>query len=297
MNDIFAGIVSFNPDISRLKENICAIANQVHNVVVFDNGSGNQKEVLGCASQFDNVEVIISEKNIGIAAALNRLMQWGYEKNYLWMLSLDHDSVCNNSYVSNMIPYLSVEPKLGIVAPIIVDRGVGVVGHDPKGKYAHVNTCITSGAFTNMKAWKKIGEYDESMFIDSVDFEFCYRMRKNGYGVIQVSEVKLLHELGQSEMRRFLFWKVRVSSHSAFRDYYIAKNNVYYPMKHHLWLHFIRGNFRNLGMLGIVGLYERDKMKKAREIFRGWKDAYKSKIGRQHKIKCLSKSNACEEKR
>lgn len=109
-------------------------------------------------------------------------MSWGLEHNYLWMLSLDQDSVCSNEFVEKMKPYLSVESNLGIVAPVIVDRNVGIVGHNPTSNYAHVKTCITSGCFSNIEAWRVIDGYDESMFIDSVDFDFCYRIRKKGMG-------------------------------------------------------------------------------------------------------------------
>ena len=174
-----------------------------------------------------------------------------------------------------MRPYLNVESNIGIAAPVILDRHVGVVGHRPQNDYEHVKTCITSGAFSNIAAWKNIGEYDESMFIDSVDFEYCYRMRKYGYGVIQVRDVKLLHELGNSQKKRFLFWKINVTGHSAFRKYYIARNNVYYPLKHHLYLHLIRGNIRNICLIIITVLYEDDKKGKIASVFKGWKDAYK----------------------
>ena len=196
------------------------------------------------------------------------------------MLSLDQDSVCNENYVAKMEPYLTVETKLGIVAPVIVDRHIGVVGHNPQSEYAHVNTCITSGAFSNIQAWKSIDKYDESLFIDSVDFEYCYRMRKNGYGVIQVKNVYLLHEIGNSQKKRFLFWKVDVTGHSAFRKYYIARNNIYYPMKHHLWLHFIRGNIRNLQLIMIVMLYEQSKKEKIAAICKGWRDSFGMRINK-----------------
>ena len=110
------------------------------------------------------------------------------------------------------------------------------------------------------------------MFIDSVDFEFCYRVRQAGYQVIQVKEVRLLHEIGNCRKRRFLFWKVNVTSHSAFRKYYIARNNVYYPLKHKLWLLFFRGIFRNIGLCFTVLLYEEDKKNKLRAILDGWHD-------------------------
>lgn len=278
MSKIYAGIVSYNPELKRLKENISVIQNQISAVVVFDNGSDNIDEIRNLISELTNVEFIRSEKNLGIAGALNQLMQWGYEKGYDWMLSLDQDSVCEKDFVAGMTPYLTIEKNLGVVAPVIVDRNVGVVGHNPKSEYAHVNTCITSGAFSKISAWKKIGEYDESMFIDSVDFEYCYRMRKYGYGVIQVRNVQLLHELGKSQKRRFLFWKIDVTGHSAFRKYYIARNNVYYPIKHHLWFRMIRGNIRNIGMMVVTVLYENDKKNKLKAICRGWKDAYRARV-------------------
>lgn len=271
---IYAGIVSYNPDINRLKENIEAICSQVPTVLVFDNGSHNLDDLKKLLATFDNVCLLKADNNIGIAAALNRLMQWGMNHDYNWMISLDQDSVCEKDYVNRMKPYLSVEPNLGVIAPVIVDRNMGIVGHNPHNRYLHVNTCITSGAFSKVTAWKLIGEYDESMFIDSVDFEYCYRMRKNGYGVIQVRDVQLLHELGNGIKRRFLFWKINVTGHSAFRKYYIARNNVYYPLKHHLWLRFIRGNIRNVGMIGTVILYENDKKEKIVSICKGWKNAY-----------------------
>ena len=277
MNDdkIYAGIVSYNPDIQRISENIFAIHKQVPEVIIFDNGSNNINHLKKLVNNFDNVHLLESSKNIGIAAALNSLMSWGLEHNYLWMLSLDQDSVCSNEFVEKMKPYLSVESNLGIVAPVIVDRNVGIVGHNPTSNYAHVKTCITSGCFSNIEAWRVIDGYDESMFIDSVDFDFCYRIRKKGYGVIQVKNVQLLHELGNSKMRKFIFWSIDVTSHSAFRKYYIAKNNVYYPYKNHLWFHFIRGNLRNIWLITIVLLYESDKNNKIHAIIKGWKDAYK----------------------
>ncbi|MBT9776253.1 glycosyltransferase [Clostridium sp. MCC353] len=277
MSSIYTGIVTYNPELVRLKDNILAIQNQVPIIVIFDNGSNNIEDIRQTASEFANTKVLESSENVGIAAALNRLMQWGCENNYDWMLSLDQDSVCPNNFVSLMKPYFTIEQNLGVVAPVIVDRNVGVVGHDPKTEYVYVNTCITSGSFSKISAWKEIGEYDESMFIDSVDFEYCYRMRKYGYGVIQVKNVHLLHEIGKSEKKKILLWTIDVRNHSAFRKYYMARNNVYYPLKNHLWFRFIRGNIRNLKMGAIVLLYESDKKKKLKSISSGWKAGLKKK--------------------
>ena len=269
MNRVFAGIVSFNPDIDRLRQNIESISPQVEEVVIFDNGSREKQHII---ELFTKIIFLKSKENVGIAVALNRMLEWGEENSYQWMISLDQDSVCHERFVEEMRPYLTITENIGIAAPVIVDRNIGVVGHNPENKWSEVRTCITSGSFNNITAWRNVDGYDESMFIDSVDFEYCYRLRKNGYKVIQVREIQLLHELGDSNKKRFLFWHVDVNGHSAFRKYYIAQNNVYYPLKHHLWLHFIRGNFRNLWLLIVVTLYEDNKKEKRKAIRRGWRD-------------------------
>lgn len=270
---IYAGIVSYNPEMGRLKENLEGILPQTDAVIVFENGSRRQAEICKELDKYDGIKVIISNRNQGIAAALNALMQWGKDNGYEWMLALDQDSVCERSYIHRMEPYLETEDTVGIVAPVIVDRNIGIVGHNPQKEYAHVNTCITSGSLVSIEKWDEIGQYDEQMFIDSVDFEFCYRMRKHGYGVIQVRDVRLLHEIGSCRIHRFLFWNVRLSGHSAFRQYYIARNNIYYPRKHHLALHLIRGNLRNLWLIVKLMLYEKeDRHAKVSAVKKGWKD-------------------------
>lgn len=146
--------------------------------MIFDNASLQQKDIKNLVYTIDNVKLIYSKENIGIAAALNRLIKWGYDKKYKWMLSLDQDSICPNDYIDHMFLFLTVRKNIGILAPVIVDRNIGVVGHNPQRTYSRVNTCITSGTITSVAAWNIIGGYDEYMFIDLIDFEFCYHMRK-----------------------------------------------------------------------------------------------------------------------
>lgn len=123
----------------------------------------------------------------------------------------------------------------------------------------HTTALCPTISYTRQAAyrlWETIGGYDEQMFIDSVDFEFCYRLRANGYKVLQTSVLRLEHSLGDSKILRFLWIKFRNSEHNAFRTYFIAQNNIYYPKKHHLWLHLIRGNLRNIKQILIVLGYE-----------------------------------------
>lgn len=267
---ISCGIVSFNPDIDLLQSNIEAINSQVEQIFLVDNGSDNVNAVERLTNQYRSVQLIKNTENRGIAAALNQCCETSTKDGYQWIVTLDQDSVCPEHFVDGLSQFIDVEEKVGIIAPLVVDRSVGVIGHHPNG-YAEVRTCITSGAMTNLAVWNTLKGFDEKMFIDSVDFEYCYRVRKAGYKVIQTDQVQLNHSIGNASMCRFLFWKFKNMEHSAFRDYYIAQNNVYYPRKHKLWIHFLRGNARNLKSLLIVCFYEDNKTEKVKAIINGWR--------------------------
>lgn len=270
-NMVYAGIVTYNPDIENLKKNIEGIAEQVPIVIIVDNASENVSTIKNYIKRINNVVMICFDTNKGIAAALNKLMQYGHDNGFEWMLSLDQDSVCPNGYCKNALNFLNILPNIGIVGPVIHDRKVGIVGHNPDGEYGIVNTCITSGAFVNICAWEKAGKYDEKMFIDSVDFEFCYRVRKVGYLVIQTRKLILDHSIGNGKIVSIGPFKKKIKEHSAFRCFYIAQNNIYYPRKHKLLFHYIRGNYRNLKNIFDVLIFEKDKLNKIYAIFQGWK--------------------------
>lgn len=277
MTDIICSIITFNPEIQLLKKNIESMKNQVDKIIIVDNFSSNVDEIKSIVTGREKLDLIQNKKNLGIAAALNQAFEYANINNYNWVLTLDQDSVCPNYFV-NQLHYLALqEDRVGIMAPTIIDRNVGKIGHIvPDGnKCKEVRTCITSGALTNVSAWKEIGKFDEKMFIDSVDFEFCYRLRKYKYKVLQTNKVKLSHSIGDAKIRKFIFIKFKDVEHNAFRDFYIAQNNIYYPKKHHLFLRLIRGNLRNLKLIIIILLYQNDKINKLNSTITGWINGYR----------------------
>ena len=72
---ICAGIVTFNPEISRLSENIDAIRNQVDAIFIVDNNSNNINIIKKIISKDSGIKLICNNQNRGIATALNQLMK------------------------------------------------------------------------------------------------------------------------------------------------------------------------------------------------------------------------------
>ena len=91
--DIPVGIVTYNPDIVRLRENINAVYNAAAVVIIADNGSVNSKEIQTLISEYDRIVFLSNDVNKGIAAALNQLCEEAVNRKYSYILTLDQDSV------------------------------------------------------------------------------------------------------------------------------------------------------------------------------------------------------------
>ncbi|HEL1563402.1 TPA: glycosyltransferase family 2 protein [Streptococcus suis] len=271
--EVYAGIVTFNPNLKALEDNILSVYNQVNEIVIVDNASENVDRISEVIKQFSKIILIKNHENRGIACALNQLMNFGEINQYSYMLTLDQDSKCPSDYIQEMLPFFKIDKRIAVVAPVIKDVNIGVVGHAPS-PYGFVKTCITSGSVVSIEAWKEIGGYDELLFIDSVDFDFCYRLRKAKYLILQTDRKYLIHEIGNGEVKKILFWKVNVTNHSPFRKYYISRNNIYYPLKNRMYLRFLRGIIRDIWLIFIVLFFEDCKVSKIKNIIKGMHDAF-----------------------
>lgn len=275
-----AGIVLYNPDINRMKENINAIINQVDYVILVDNGSKNKSDIEAVIEHsFHNSDKLIinlSQKNNGIAWALNQIFKIAEEQSVKWVLTLDQDSVCPSDIIEKYINYSSSisKNKIGILCPTIVDKNAGILEGDVH-KTEEIKRCITSGSFTSLAAWKQLGGFDEKMFIDGVDFDFCDRLRMNGYKIIRIGSICLTHELGKITTHRFLFKTVKVQNHSALRKYYIVRNRFYVSRKEKNTFAIITSFFFVVKFSATIVLFEKNRRKKLKAVFKGMCDGLK----------------------
>lgn len=67
---VLAGIVTYNPDIKRLEENVKSVSEQVATIIIFDNGSKNKREIKSIEEKYQQIRIIFSSQNKGIAFAL-----------------------------------------------------------------------------------------------------------------------------------------------------------------------------------------------------------------------------------
>lgn len=253
---VAAGVITYNPDVSRLKECIFSIVNQVNKLFVYDNCSYNIGDIKDLLSQMENVELIISDKNKGVAYGLNEIVNACYDNQFDWLLALDQDSLCPHNLIASLSYHIS--PDCAIICPQTIDQRLhyknDFVDHKKQSNIEYVDRCITAGSFLNIGVCKLIGGFDNFLFIDFVDFEYCFRAVANGYKILRVNNVVLEQEFGEMVTAKhsdifillgrflkssFIMRFALKKKYSPLRKYYTIRNLWYcqkkYPNKYTKW--------------------------------------------------------------
>lgn len=277
---LISSIITYNPDLQRLKQNVAAIDPQVDEIVVVDNGSKNVADVIGSLSGYNNIHFIKNKDNMGIATALNEAAQYAKDQGYEWIITLDQDSVAPSNLVKTYLPYTN-DKCIGMLCCKIIDRNFGELDINKRHNHGceEVPMCITSASMMNIKAWDEVGGFPEDFFIDSVDFDICLSMRKHGYKIVRTNDTALLHEVGHSEIRNFLGKQRQIYHHSPLRYYYMVRNGIYLGKRHHFTL---RAIYRSIRLFILVELFEENKWNKTKMMLKGF---YHAAINRYGKYK------------
>ena len=244
MEKVAAGIVSFNPEIDRLNDNINAMLNQVDHVYIFDNGSYNSTELQKLISNNKNVTVKLSTENRGLSNALNALMNMAIKDGYEWMISMDQDSIMQDDAVQQFLS-CSQEKDVAIICPYVIDSRRKYMKYEYEHETEEVEMCITSGSMTRLSVWKKLGGFDDFLFIDLIDNDYCKRLKLHNYKIIRVNTVLMNQEFGRivprTEIVSRFFVKLGELLHStniqklSYKKY-VDPRRVYYTCRNVLYL-------------------------------------------------------------
>ena len=274
---ICAGIVLYNPDVLRLAESIEVVLPQVQALILIDNTSANIQPVCERWAEIEKIVIIRNAHNLGIAKALNQICERAESNSFDWVLTLDQDSLCENNIIKKFTPYTTLK-RVGIICPRIKYENIEN-NEKFKNEYEYIEACMTSASLTLTKAWRMAGGFDEWMFIDYVDNDFCMRLKLAGYRVLRVNTTVLSHQLGNSKEINLLFGiKVFVTNHSPFRNYYYVRNSIYFIRKYrkqiNVWKYFMILIYVEIKKL----VFEKNRVANVKSAIRGFTDGLEASL-------------------
>lgn len=285
-------MISYFPT-SAIIENVAALLNQANKVVVVDNGSDKETKILlERLKSYPKVNIIYNQENLGIAAALNIGVRYARGAGYSWVVTFDQDSKVTPGMINKMLLSYEAYPekeKVWGLSPRYQNQSTGQIAtsrsknsHADKLPYAEVLVVMTSGNLIKTSVFDVVGYFNESLFIDHVDSEFCLRCSNLGYKILEVNDAILLHCIGFPVQHRIL-WKIKTTSnHSSLRRYYIARNGVYiykkFALSYPAWV--AHDAFKFLKLMIMLTLFETDKKQKLAAIFKGILHGLAGKMGK-----------------
>ena len=290
MCKVAAIIISYNPD-NNLLDSINLLVNQVEKIIIVDNGSEPEKKRnINLIMDIDKkkIEVIFNEENLGIATALNIGVREALNQGYNWILTMDQDSKASSNMVEKMLEvYNKIDERerkeiLSIFPNFVDERIQSIEENSNMDSYEYVDADITSGNLLRAEVFDKVGFFDDSLFIDLVDTDFCMRLNEKNIKMIKVRDAILYHSLGESQSVKSIFGKFNTSNHSALRRYYMTRNRFYtwekYKDLNSFTLNRDKKLFKKEFIKIILG--EKDKVNKIKMVFKGYKDYKKGVRGK-----------------
>lgn len=231
MNKVYSLITTYQPEMKNLKALVENLSKQTDFIVISNNSSFDiQSEcfVINCPIYIINFGI-----NLGIAEAQTVGMKWAFENGADFILQMDQDSTPHEDMVQQLMTcyqemnHIGLNP--GLIGALDYDRATGEInkarlrkGMLIKGNYYDVDSTLSSGSLIPKNAWKMVGGMRNDLFIDTVDHEYCWRLRSAGFKIIRNKNALLAHRLGDGRFK--IMGLVSVGMPSPFRHYYATRN-------------------------------------------------------------------------
>lgn len=245
---IFCILVTYNPDFQQLQATLSSILSQVDKIVVVNNNS--------TPLNLSNAKIHVIElcKNFGIAYAQNRGIEYAISNKADYVLFSDQDTIYPNDFINKSVACYQrhKDEKIAAVVPLFFNEN--------KKQFARLNTektksvsteigkdyylahAISSGTFCHTSVFSTVGLMNERLFIDYVDYEWCWRAVKQKYNIVCDTTNTIHHNMGDSY--KTVFGR-KIVVYSDFRNYYFFRNGTYLLFHSHLlslkeWLSFYK---------------------------------------------------------
>jgi len=225
-------VILYHPDIKQLSENINTYVLGLKQLYIYDN---SEIQTPGIEAALNNLHPCIKyqffNNNQGIAKRLNQAVEAAMQTQYDYLLTMDQDSSFKPGDFEKYKSLIQKEEYTKVAQfGINCQPQITMSSEQPQ----EALTLITSGSILNLSLIKKVGDFNEDLFIDFVDAEFSYRVVQHGLINLMFSNIQLNHALGNLVSGRSLltFKKTLRIIHAPIRAFYITRNGLFLLFKH-----------------------------------------------------------------
>ncbi|MFI3685946.1 glycosyltransferase [Vagococcus fluvialis] len=222
------GIILYNPSEENF-DNLVNYTKKFNKIYIYDNSKDNNSKKIESILVDKNYTYFFNGLNEGISIPFNKMIQESKKENCDYFLMMDQDSYFNSQNIEFLVSEVerNTDNNSVLFCPNIFFNGT------KKGEIeenASVEFCITSGSIVNVNVFIELKGYDENLFIDGVDRDFCIRVIENNFRIKKIKDSMMKQTLGDKNKNL-----LGIYEHSPLRNYYIYRNRLYvinkYPLK------------------------------------------------------------------
>ena len=293
MIEMVVGVVAFNPSIDRLRELQRLLQEDGISLCIIDNGSDNSAEIQRELAGEADVDVICNRKNMGVATAVNQLVQRARNLSADYIMPIDQDALFAQGYAEEMLnkfkQLLASQPRLAALGAKVFD--VGRDSYEPfvcfdfpwqKSKleilefpFSPADFLITSGTVMSVKCIEEVGAMREDLFIDSVDLDWSFRAKAQGWNLAGCETSVIYQEIGAGVVRVPVLG-INVRTHQPLRYYYMTRNRLFlYRQPYAKWGWLLRDFPKTLLKLVFLTAVSPARGQIFKEHVRGMLDSFK----------------------
>jgi rhamnosyltransferase len=223
----YAVIPFYDGDIKKVQNDVSILNENGWNVIVVNNLNYAQSS-LG--------EVVINNDNLnGIAGAFNVALKYirndkEFSERKAYILFLDQDSIVDGENLQLYMIEIEKYPNFAIYGAMPIDaNGRQYRTHsnrhtiESNSYIINPSFIISSYSLIPLETFDVCGDYLETLFIDSVDYEYSLRVRQKELNIVILKNIRFIHTVG---VKSVLLLGKRVVVSSPFRNYYQVRNVI-----------------------------------------------------------------------
>jgi len=278
-----AVMVTFHPTAATFS-NIQILSKQLTELIIVDNTPHKSEALADFLKNSPQITLIQNQENWGIARSLNLGVEVALKKKLEWVFTFDQDSTPTDHFLTDIKAAYDSYPnqeKLALISPYHQSPLQNTVVSSKIFKT--IDFAMTSGCLIKLSVFEMVGTFDEDLFIDYVDLDYCLRIKQKGFDLIEASCAILKHELGKAQWHTLGPLRCAPTHHSAERRYYITRNRIHCWKKYALtfpqWF-FIDFKSSIKEFIKLI-LFEEEKRLKLYYILLGIRDALYVRLGKR----------------
>jgi rhamnosyltransferase len=216
-NSALAMVICFEPDSTCLDRLATVLREQSAAVLLVDNSesAASRQTVAKLHQPESGIYSLSGNGNRGVAWAMNQAFYWAEAHNLDAVACFDQDSLPPQHLVTELKQILGdakTPSDVAGVGPVLIDRRSGQTldSFEPLGRGGRrfrpelgsvyeVEHLINSGRLCSVAAFRRVGPFDEGLFVDTIDLEWSLRAASKGLKLLQFSSEPMIHSIGETQ--------------------------------------------------------------------------------------------------